>query len=111
VIRPRLCTSAPIFLDLFQNLTVAILLVIGDVPIDCEASVVTSPILRICQLGLLEVLIEVELRVCRGEYACVCEHMHLYCVLKKNIRSIPVNTLNLYNPLCVERHGGVMEER
>jgi len=64
VIRPRLCTSAPIFLDLFQNLTVAILLVIGDVPIDCETSVVTSPILRICQLGLLEVLIEVELRVC-----------------------------------------------
>ena len=64
MIRPRLCTRAPIFLNLFQNLTVAILLVIGDVPIDCEASVVTSPILRICQLSLLEVLVEVELRVC-----------------------------------------------
>jgi hypothetical protein len=30
------------FLDLFQNLTTFILLVIGDVPVDSEAPVVTS---------------------------------------------------------------------
>ena len=54
--------------------------VVGDVPVDSEAPVVTLSILRICRLSLSEVLIGVELRACihRDECArvfvsiCVC---------------------------------------
>ena len=53
---------------------------VDDVPVDREASVVTSSISKICRLRLLNVLIEVGLRVCiyRDECAyvfvsvCVC---------------------------------------
>ena len=47
--------------------------VVGDIPVDSGAPVVTSSILRICQLSLSEVLIEVGLRACihRDEYVCV----------------------------------------
>jgi hypothetical protein len=43
---PRLGTGARIFLDLFQDLTVFVLSVVGDVPVDSEAPVVTSSIPR-----------------------------------------------------------------
>ena len=81
---PRLGTSARIFLDLFQDLTSAILLVVGDMFVDSEAPVLTSSISRICQLSLSEVLIRVGLYACidRGECTSVCERVHLYCVKK-----------------------------
>ena len=84
---PRLGTGARIFLDLFQDLTGTILSVIGDVPVDSEAPVVTSSISRICRLSLSEVLIVIELRACihRGECACVCERLRLYCVSQKKV--------------------------
>lgn len=44
---PRLGSGACIFLDLFQDLTGAILSAVGDVPVDSEAQVVISSILRI----------------------------------------------------------------
>ncbi|KAF8760449.1 hypothetical protein HU200_010160 [Digitaria exilis] len=77
---PRLGTGARIFLDLFQDLTGAILSVVGNVPVGSEAPVVTSSIWRICRPSLSEVLIGVGLRayVCRGKCAfvymsvCVC---------------------------------------
>ena len=40
----RLDTGVRIFLDLFQDLTAIVLLVVGDVPVDSEAHVVTSSI-------------------------------------------------------------------
>ena len=84
---PRLDNGACIFLNLFQDFTGAILLVVGDVPVDSEAPVVTSSISRICRLSLLKVLIEVGLRACihRGECACVCECLYLYCVSQKKL--------------------------
>lgn len=51
----RLSTSVHIFLDLFQDLIDSILSVIGDVPIDSEAYVVTLSISS--RLSLLEVVI------------------------------------------------------
>ena len=61
--------------------------VVGDVPVDSGAPVMTSSISKICRLSLSEVLIGVGLRVCihRGECACVCECLRLYCVSKKNL--------------------------
>ena len=50
---PKLSRGMCIFLNLFQNLTS---IVVGDVPIDSEVSVVTS-ISRICRLSLLKMLI------------------------------------------------------
>ena len=50
-------TGVRIFLNLFQDLTGAILSVVGDVSIDSEAPVVTSSISRICRLSLSKVLI------------------------------------------------------
>jgi len=56
-------------------------LVVGDVPVDNEVSVVTSPISRICWLSLSEVLIGVGLRACirRGEWA----YAFVLCFAKK----------------------------
>ena len=50
-----------------------VLSVVGDVPVDSGAPVVTSSISRICRLSLSEVLIRVGLRTCihRDECACV----------------------------------------
>jgi hypothetical protein len=48
------------FFDLFQNLTSVIVLV----AVDCMTLVVTSSILRICQLSHSKVFIGVELCVC-----------------------------------------------
>ena len=47
--------------------------VVGDVPVDSGAPVVTSSILRTCRLSLSEMLIGVGLRACihRDERACV----------------------------------------
>ena len=55
---------------LFQNLTGAIFLVVGDVIVDSKVSVVISSISRISRLSLSDMLIEVVLRICihRGEY-------------------------------------------
>ena len=85
---PRLSTSARIFLNLFQDLTCAILSVVGDVLVDSETPVVTSSISRISRFSLSEVLIRVGLRACihRGECACVCERLRLYCISKKSKR-------------------------
>jgi hypothetical protein len=57
--------GARIFLNLFQDLTGAIFSTVGDMPVDSETHVVSS-ILRICQLSLSEMLIEVgvSVRVC-----------------------------------------------
>ena len=49
--------GARIFLDLFQNLTGAIILMVDDVSVDSEASMVTSSISSIRRISLLEVLI------------------------------------------------------
>ena len=48
--------------------------VVGGVPVDSGAPVVTSSISRICRLSLSEVLIEVGLCACiyRDDCACVC---------------------------------------
>ena len=51
-------TGVRIFLNLFQDLTGAILSVVGDVSVDNEAPVVTSSISRICRLSLSKVLID-----------------------------------------------------
>ena len=61
--------------------------VVGDIPVDSGAPVVTSSILRICQLSLSEVLIEVGLRSCihRDECACVFVSVCVYCVSQKKI--------------------------
>ena len=79
---PRLGTGAHIiFLGLFQDLTCAILSVVGDVPLDSEAPMVISLISRICRLSLSEMLIGVGcVRVFIGMSVCVCEHLRLYCV-------------------------------
>ena len=82
---PRLSTSARIFLNLFQDLTCAILPVVGDVLVNSETPVVTSSISSISRLSLSEMLIRVGLRACihRGECACVCERLRLYYVSQK----------------------------
>jgi hypothetical protein len=59
---PELGTDAHIFLDLFQDLTGAILSVVGDVSVDSEALAVTSSILKIYRLSLSKMLIG--LRAC-----------------------------------------------
>ena len=51
--------------------------VVGDVPVDSGAPVVTSLILRICRLSLSEVLIEVGLRACIHRHECVCVFMSI----------------------------------
>ena len=48
----RLGTGVRIFLNLFQDLTGAILSVVANVSVDSEALVVTSSISRICRLSL-----------------------------------------------------------
>ena len=61
---------------------------VGDVPVDSGAPVVTSPISRICRLSLSEVLIGVELHACihRDECAYVFVSVCVYTVfLKKHI--------------------------
>ena len=45
--------------------------VVGDVPVDSGAPVVTSSISRICRLSFSEVLIGVELRACIHRDECV----------------------------------------
>jgi hypothetical protein len=47
---PWLGADAPIFWELFENLTGAILWVVNYVVVNSETSAVTSWILRICQL-------------------------------------------------------------
>jgi hypothetical protein len=70
------------FFDSFQDLTDAILPVVGDVPVDSEATMVTSSILRICQLSLSEVLTEVgRVSIFIGvSVRALCERLRLYCV-------------------------------
>jgi hypothetical protein len=63
-LRSRLGMDARVFLDLLQDLTGPILLVIDDVPVDSDTSMVTSSISRICRLSLSEVLIGVRLHAC-----------------------------------------------
>ena len=59
--------------------------VVGDVPVDSGAPVVTSSILRIYRLSLSEMLIGVGLRACIHRDVCVrvCERLRLYCVSQK----------------------------
>ena len=94
---PRLGTGACIFLNLFQDLTGTILSVVGNVPADSEAPVVTLPILRICWLNLSEVLIGVGLRACvrRGKCACMFELLCLYRGSQKNEVSHTPRVFNL----------------
>ena len=49
---PRLSTGAPIFLNLFHNLTGVVFLVLDDVLVDSEAHMVISSIFSICRLSL-----------------------------------------------------------
>ena len=49
-----------------------VLSVLGDVPVDSGALVVTSSILRICRLSISKVLIGVGLRACIYRDACAC---------------------------------------
>ena len=49
-----------------------VLSVVGDVPVDSGAPVVTSSISRICRLSLSEVLIGVGLRACIHRVECAC---------------------------------------
>ena len=75
----------------FQDLTAFVLSVVGDVPVDSGAPVMTSSISKICWLSLSEVLIGVELRVCihRDECACVFVSICVCTVfLKKNIEIV-----------------------
>lgn len=68
-----------ICLDLLQDLTGAILSMVGDMLVNSETLLVTSSILsilRICMLSLLDTLIEVSVQVLmfnvyRGECACI----------------------------------------
>ena len=78
---PRLDNGARIFLNLSQNLTGAILLVVGDVSVDSEALVVISSISRICRLSLSEVIIGVGLRACIHRVSV--RAFVSVCVLKK----------------------------
>ena len=63
-----------------------VLSVVGDVPVDSGAHVVTSSILRICRLSLSEMLIGVGLRVCihRDESACVFVNVCVFVSQKKS---------------------------
>ena len=64
-----------------------VLSVVGEVPVDSGAPMVTSSISRICRLSLSEVLIGVGLRACihRDECACVFVSICVFNVfLKKN---------------------------
>jgi hypothetical protein len=61
---PRLGTGARIFLNLFQDLTSVILLVVDDVSVNSETIVVTSSIPRIHWFSLLVVLVGVGLHTC-----------------------------------------------
>ena len=68
-----------------------VLLVVGDVPVDSEALVVTSSISRICRLSLSEVLIGVGLRTCIHRDECACMFVSVcVCIvfLKKNQQPI-----------------------
>jgi hypothetical protein len=56
--------------------------VVGDVPIDSETSMVTSSILRIYRLNLLEVLIRVGSCACFHMGECVCMFVSVrICIL------------------------------
>lgn len=55
-LRSRFNIDTRIFLNLFQDLTGVILLLVGNVPIESDAPVMTSSILRIYRLCLSEVL-------------------------------------------------------
>lgn len=81
-----LASTTRIFLDLFHDLTDAILLVVGDMPLDTEAPVVTLSISRICRISLLEVLIGVGLHTCvhRGKCAYVYISASVRCDSKKS---------------------------
>jgi len=94
---PRLGAGARIFLDLFHDLTGTILSVVGNVPADSEAPVVTLSILRICRLNLSEVLMGVGLRACvrRGKCACMFELLRLYRGSQKNEVSHTPRVFNL----------------
>jgi len=70
--------------------------VVGDVPVDSRAPMVTSSILRICRLCLSEVLIEVGLRACIHRDECVCMFMSnwvctVFLKKKMNRRGIEIN--------------------
>jgi hypothetical protein len=62
-------------MNLFQDLTSVILLVVGDVPVDSEMLAVTSSNSKICRLNLSGVggahRGEVCACVCRDKYTCV----------------------------------------
>jgi len=77
--RPRLFTSAHIFLNLFQDLIIAILSVVGGMPVDYETPVVTFSILKICSLILSEVLIGIGLHACIHRDECTCVYVSI-CV-------------------------------
>lgn len=81
----RLGTGVRIFINLLQELTGTILSVVGNVPVDSEAHVMTSLISRIYRFSLLELLIGLGLHLCirRVECTCICECLCLYCALKK----------------------------
>jgi hypothetical protein len=59
----RLDIDAHIFINLFQDLTNAIALVVGNVTVDSKVIAMTSSILRIYRLSLSKVFIKVGLRV------------------------------------------------
>jgi hypothetical protein len=52
LVAPQVLGSTPRGERISQDLTAFVLSVVGDVPVDSEASVVTSSILRICRYSL-----------------------------------------------------------
>lgn len=80
----RFGTDARILLNLFQELTGAILSVVSDVPVDSETPLVISSISRICWLSLSNVLIEIGLHAYFRRNKCVCVSVNVCVIRKKN---------------------------
>ena len=80
---PRLGTSAHIFLNLFQNLSDAIVLVEGDMLVNSEASMVTFSIFirHYYFSGRRHTFVGLRLCIYSDVHACVRERLHLYSVL------------------------------
>jgi len=92
----RLDIGVCIFLNLFYNLIGVILSMVSDISLDSEALKVTSLILKVYQLSLLKMLVEIKLRACFHKIESMCVFVS---VASRRVGSI--------FQICSYQYGGV----